>query len=116
MDDEAENKSRDWFDVTRRIFSRTTEKWTNIYFNKRSYQRNWEKNNIFFWFEKYCQARQIKWIKIQNVMSLQLKSFTEIKLVIQLSTTCKHLRNENEDDKNEEGRSEYDLSAENETF
>lgn len=45
-----------------------------------------------------------------------MRSFTEIKLVIQLSTTCKHLRNENEDDKNEEGRSEYDLSAENETF
>ena len=35
------------------------------------------------------------------------------KLVI---TSCKHLRNENEDDENEEGRSKYNLSAENKTF
>ena len=46
-------------------------------------------------------------------MSRKFVKLHKNKLVITLRTSCQHLRNENEDDENEEGRSKYNLSAEN---
>ena len=55
MDDEAENKSRDWFDVTRRIFSRTLRN-GQTFISINAHINGIERKTIFYFLirKKHC--------------------------------------------------------------